>query len=351
MGYLLYHPNSFNYCLKCLAEYKSLPPPTQELMKWLDILVLFCLFGRPVLCLQPNSYYTGYSTTQTSSCPFATCPLCTQTGQYRSGCGNTADPNMVNNQFNVAQLTSEGVCAACDPIASNGVITGPGVYTSTSCDFACNAGYQKSGYSCVASDCPALTVPNAYYIETKTPCNWKCNAGYYRELGTATFCTVCPVGKFSQAGVSVCSNCAAGSYAGTTGKQACDSCNVGSYSSTGQSACTPCAAGNYASSLGSTVCSGCNAGTYMMSTGASACVSCIPGKYTASTSLSVACGDCPAGKYAGSSGSTVCADCTGYTFSGTGASACSSCQLCTSNGQYRDGCGGANPGTCNYCSN
>jgi hypothetical protein len=67
--------------------------------------------------------------------------------------------------------------ASCTPIA-NGEFTGIGtVGDSTSCDFRCNAGYTKTGRSCVAG---GVTCPNGQYNlkGVCTACR-TCTNGYY----------------------------------------------------------------------------------------------------------------------------------------------------------------------------
>lgn len=138
-------------------------------------------------------------------------------------------------------------------------------------------------------------------------------AGYFCiAKSTSATASICPAGKYSEAGQGACSDCPAGLYSSSTGVKtsldcsgtctagyACPAgsttgtvslCNPGLFSSAGAGSCTPCLPGKYSGQ------------------GASSCSDCAIGKYSLGTAYS--CQDCSAGRY-GSSPASSDSQCSG----------------------------------------
>ncbi|KAH8062745.1 hypothetical protein JL721_8649 [Aureococcus anophagefferens] len=176
---------------------------------------------------------------------------------------------------------------------------------------------------------------------------------------------LCPAGKYSLSGASVCVWCDPGSYTSTSGMSTCLFSDAGSYVSytgaTGQLACPAgrytagsgahscelCASGTFNDADGSTSCSLANAGSYVTRPGQTAEDACEAGRYSGSGAT--VCSNCPlgfyaadegvaactlaeAGSYVGETGSTATTPCALGLYSGSGASACSACDP----GKYAD---------------
>lgn len=264
-----------------------------------------CVMVNVVSALNPNHYYTSHGGFD-NTCQSAPCPTC-NTGHYRSGCGNSGET------VTDAQKASDGTCRPCTLKPANSVYDSypvGGTFSDASCPFSCNQGFVLSGGSCVPTGCTAPaditkelvpgTSPNA-----AVPCETRCKAGYRGNTASnPSTCTICGNGTSAVAG-----------------SVSCSSCNAGSFSAAGASACSPCPTGSFSSSSGVSQCTPCPAGTHGPSTGLTTCPNCDPllgvPQYTTTQ----------------------------------GNAACTPCVTCTTNGQYRDGCGRSSAGTCLACSN
>jgi len=151
-----------------------------------------------------------------ASCVSGSCQL----SNCNAGFGN-CDANAANGcETTLNQADNCGACGKSCPNPSNGYgfCTGSG-----SCDFACNAGYTKSGSSCVASSdpnncgghgkCPAPA--NGYATCSAGTCGIACNSGYTNcngscvTLGTVDNCGSC--GDVCSAPAGGSATCNAGS--------------------------------------------------------------------------------------------------------------------------------------------
>ena len=144
----------------------------------------------------------------------------------------------------------------------------------------------------------------------------KCSAGSYISIAgdTASSSSVlCPTGKFSVAGQSVCTDCLAGTFAKDTGSTVCTTCDAGEYSNEGKDSCIKASPGYWV-----------DAGKGQ---GSQAPVS--AGCYGSTPGASTACPNkAPIGYYIGTAGATVGKNtpCNPGTFSNiVGASVCKPC--------------------------
>jgi len=102
----------------------------------------------------------------------------------------------------------------------------------------------------------------------------RCEAGKYKNTIGSAACIDCPVGKFSNAEVTVCCPLNSGSAAGSGTTEHC-TCNAGSTGGSGQgNGCGLCAAGKYKDTIGTAPCTDCPIGTYSSVQGVTACQLC-----------------------------------------------------------------------------
>jgi hypothetical protein len=85
----------------------------------------------------------------------------------------------------------------------------------------------------------------------------KCGAGYY--LTRRNKCQLCPVGRWSSAGVTKCTTCPAGTK--TSDHLSCKDCVAGKYSGAGSARCKPCGVGQVSQRKASN-CTACTSGQY-----------------------------------------------------------------------------------------
>jgi hypothetical protein len=130
---------------------------------------------------------------------------------------------------------------------------------------------------------------------TNASCSGPCTAGFACDAGsTSATATICPAGRFSEAGAGQCTLCPSGKF-----------------SFEGLDRCVDCASGHYGSRIGMTsaFCSGpCSAGYACVagSTNATALL-CPAGRY--SEAGAGQCTLCPAGQYSASPGQVSCSSC------------------------------------------
>ena len=121
--------------------------------------------------------------------------------------------------------------------------------------------------------------------------------------------------------------CEFGAFANTSSPRfACDACPANSYSNTRDTLqCVPCPSGYYPDRPGSaTACFRCEAGSYSVS-GNSVCSACELGKYQTAP-VQARCFDCPAGQYAAQTAALNCTKCpAGHVSTTNGQSSCSAC--------------------------
>lgn len=148
----------------------------------------------------------------------------------------------------------------------------------------------------------------------------------------------CAMGQYRSG--DVCADCMAGTYSETTTATDCTPCPSGSYSDDGAASCTTCPAGT-TSIAGSGSCTPWDSGMGWDADSAAdasveappAVVVCLAGEYlshgvcldcpagTTSAAGAISCTTCPAGTYAGA-GSSHCTPCPAGWYSAAGAAAC-----------------------------
>ena len=208
----------------------------------------------------------------------ASCPA----GSYSSASGVSACSSCAAGTYLATTgAQSSATCTSCPAGTYSGV---PGVSVCTSCTSGttyatslgstackqCNAISCSGGYVITCSPTadaacgycnPALLTPNAYYTSTgDSTCPWACNTGYYK---TGATCVAC----------STSSKCSTGQYI--------TNCNVGGNPATADGICTPCTNGPAAGTFSYTGVSNAPAGvsncpwgctaTYFLSSDSSAC--------------------------------------------------------------------------------
>ena len=235
---------------------------------------------------------------------------CQAGSYYSSACGGASLGGCVycsSGTYTASLQYMTTVATACPscPIGTYQPSSG-----STGC-INCGAGkYQPNIKKTLATDCISCPV-GTYSGELATSACTSCGPGMYSAVTGATSSTVCAkceAGKFAATASGLCSSCALGSYANGQGFTACVKCPDGSPpASSTASSCTPCAAGYY--SQGGNTCTYCGSGTYAPSSGMSACLSCLAGATCTATFFTCApgtylttgppalCNQCPAGLY------------------------------------------------------
>lgn len=157
----------------------------------------------------------------------------------------------------------------------------------------CQAGYfssQAGSGSCAPSDPGYKTVPSITYWspECVGQGDMCTSSSPAKILLGSTSQIQCEAGKYSQGGVTVCTNCNAGKYSTTQGGTSINSCLA-------------CPIGSFSNNPGSTTCTGCGAGFYGVSdsqtSSSNNCIACEMGKFS-SLDITGSCQDCGAGVYA-----------------------------------------------------
>ncbi|KAL4524675.1 hypothetical protein Ndes2526A_g06790 [Nannochloris sp. 'desiccata'] len=202
-------------------------------------------------------------------------------------------------------------CTACP----TGQVSDAG---SSSCSY-CPDGQVKIGEVC--GRCSAGQEARIVSPRTYATCE-ACPFGYYNPAGTDggqfDMCQRCEDGKKTDAGKTLCINCAPGTFSiwntlsdrvPANDPTLCAACSAGGYSASGASKCILCAGGAQATPNRDS-CVRCTAGTYRIFSSAEGCQA------------------CPAGTAAGA-GSDTCLNCRPGQFSAAGAGTCSSCAVNT----------------------
>ena len=360
---------------------------------------------------QSYYFYTNYSAViNTAACPGQTCTKCA-TGFFNQNCGMDSYKLNGNNCQPCSNKPTNSYYLAWGTGTSVGADTTVCLW---SCDLRYNStGNQCTRGNCSIPTGNMELAPGTDWPECNTTCKagytgnkaidpttcTQCGLGTYAVSGSTT-CSLGPAGKFLNStggtGIASCIDAPPGTYVAVQGSAAFVPYPAGSYSTatgaTSPSAAFPCPSGNYCPqgcsspipaqpgtyipNTGATSAldiKQCPTGTFNSLTGASACTNCTAGTYlgTAGATSAAACQTCPAGDYC-PSGSSIGVDCpvgTANSVQGAQTSAaclpcnapqyqdqvgqanCKACTFCAVNGQYKTGCGGANPGTCAQCTN
>jgi len=176
------------------------------------------------------------------------------------------------------------------PNCPGGFCTGEYFWSQTYNDWQCmqGGGFCPGPPPCVDGcyDCPANSYSAASSnVVADCKCNAgstggdgrhcsRCEAGKYKNTIGSAACIDCPVGKFSNAEVTVCCPINSGSAAGSGTTEHC-TCNAGSTGGSGQgNGCGLCAAGKYKDTIGTAPCTDCPLGTYSSVQGVTACQLC-----------------------------------------------------------------------------
>jgi hypothetical protein len=143
---------------------------------------------------------------------------------------------------------------------------------------------------------------------------FECGPGSYSSSPNATFCRLCPLGKFMpDRGATACIECKEGWYSAAN-RQSCIGCPVGKYNMIDGAIqqCTDCPLGKFSNSVGHADCAPCSPGRYAAKTGQGSCALCALGKYgqlEMAKNESEGCHSCLATTYTNVAGSQVCEDC------------------------------------------
>ncbi len=310
-----------------------------------------------------GTYKAAHNVTYGSTSSCAVCGTNTYSNAQAGSCTACATGNKYYNS-GTAAANHAGVgscvvsCAAGTYVASGGAActsVGTGYYRaahtvaqgSTSTRTQCPANYRAGAATGAESGCAASCAAGQYVPTAKAACT-SVGTGYYRAAHTVTYGntstrTQCPDGYRNGGATGAESSCvmavAAGKYVGTSKSATQTSCAAGTskaahnvtYGNT--SSCAACTGATY-SGAGAGSCTNCPSGytanTASNKTAASQCqISVAGGKYvaTANSATLTTCDAgyaCPGGNV--NYGSTGARNkCTGVTYSGAGASACTTC--------------------------
>ena len=268
-----------------------------------------------------NSYSTGCA--MTSAC--TACPT-----YYISPVNTTSLAGCVIN-CPVGMYITGATCTQCPAGTYSNVVNAS---TNATCQTCPTGKYSVAGSS-NCSDCPAGTYSDVNGTRSAAACT-SCPAGTSSgTLGATSIdtCIACSPGSSAVARSPSCALCAAGFYEELSGQGSCDPCPGGTYStavgSDTATVCTPCAIGSY-SNPGSSVCSLCARGKYAMDTGMPECTMCPGGTYSTvlgSTTLDN-CLNCSVDTYS-LPASTSCTTCIPGTYADVASPICSPCPLGT----------------------
>lgn len=200
--------------------------------------------------------------------------------------------------------------------------------------YPCPQGTYEFNNTCI--DCPAGTYNN-YRGKTSISDCINSPPGYYSSAG-ANEPTACPLGSYNNVSGSInCLKCPAGTYNNLTGRSSfadCIFCPLGYYSEAGVTLCIACPIGTYTDQNGSAKCLNCPPGTYNNLIGKFSIKDCklCPIGYYSSSSGAIGCTACPLGTYTETSGSLNCLKCPPGTYGSSGMETAptSSCILCPS---------------------
>lgn len=194
---------------------------------------------------------------------------------------------------NVTSINCTGPCAAgyfCLAGSTNATAVlcpaGSSCPTGSANATLCLPGRYSSSGAAVCLNCTAGRFGQGQGL-TSSLCTGPCSAGYACPAGSPTAtASSCAVGKYSEAGASLCTDCPEGTYGAVQGLAT--------------PLCTGLCAAGYACAPGSTnaTAAACAQGKYSLA-GAAACTSCPAGSYgeTAALNTSACSGQCTAGYY------------------------------------------------------
>lgn len=173
------------------------------------------------------------------------------------------------------------------------------------------------------------------YVTLPCPCACaSCIAGMYdHDSNSATPCTPCAAGKFSDAvdAEECVGTCVVGQYAPpqSISPAACQSCPAGQADddSDPSTPCSPCEPGLYSASVGTTACADrCEEPGTEAPSGSVSCLLCHPGFFDDDNSSATACAPCQPGRFSVTEGAWHCeGTCPNGTFSAEGSQLCAGC--------------------------
>lgn len=224
--------------------------------------------------------------TSCDRCPF---------GSYGAG-GTSACTLCPNGKFSSSSAQhNDALCVSC----SGNEATMPlpiGVTTVTSLQSSVYYYNRYGGSQQCKATCPAISGANSKYDSASQSCKWcselglpngadagtcasdclaghkkvngqcvKCDAGKSSAGGTATSCTLCAEGKWSESG-GACQSCPALQFPNAA-HTACASCPGGKFATAGMSACENCPRGKFSQSGATQSCQDCTAGKWTIFNG------------------------------------------------------------------------------------
>ena len=143
-----------------------------------------------------------------------------------------------------------------------------------------------------------------------------CPENTFKNSGHCTSsCEKCPIGRFSEIGSMLCSQCPAGQIR-ISG--ACQKCAVGQFATASDTECQTCPMGRLTTKIGTSVCDGCPSGWFDNDAFEGVnCNMCAVGQHTDGLTSLSACIDCPRGFYSEETGKTNCDACGSGRFTTT----------------------------------
>eukprot|EP00948_MAST-09A_sp_MAST-9A-sp1_P003775 g3775.t1 len=242
----------------------------------------------------------GHSATQVICYQNTPCDACSA-GRY-SGQGSDKCNDCPVNTFSTGGHNSSG-CTSC----KENTFADVGAGTTPECEVCAHGRYANVSGFC--NDCSPGTYSDTEAARTCKPCS----RGYFgkdKGMTTPECSGQCPVGRYSEGGLSECIECPSGKLApiGSTSVDKCQHlCQQGYWmNETNSNDCVPCPTGKYYDSVGITdpdQCKGCLPGTYNDNEGQAFCRSCPPAKFQSQANAS-ACLKCVIGKIAPPQSST-----------------------------------------------
>ena len=273
--------------------------------------------------------------------------------------------------FGWVLLSGKGVAdpSGCNPCSAGRFSSNEGASASSTCE-PCEIGrYQSHEGTSTCHACPEgygnkrsgsatciATPPGSYVnaMNATVPCEagFKCEGGahgrvacppgFYSNRNGSVSCIVCSPGRFSAAtGQIECLKCREGRYQSLEGNSTCDACPEGyGNKKSGSATCIATPPGSYVNATNATVpceagfkCEGgahgrvaCPKGKYATNPGGVSCFGCSPGRY-ADTEATIKCKSCASGFYQTEEGQRECSPCREGTYSASGASECTQCDL------------------------
>ena len=261
----------------------------------------YCPGGGSAYVTCPAGYYCqGDGNSAPSPCPPSTWGY--ETGRWNIGCclgcqAGSECPNYGMTQSIGCQPGTYtrgggvGSEAHCVPCVGGAYCPTMYVYHPSACPAGTTSAAGASSSS-ACTPCPAGTYGSEYdlYDMQGIPICVACPASYYTSTTGRTSCTACPAGTYSSTtggnGIASCLTCPTGSYCASGGQPVV--CPIGKYSTAGASICTNCAAGSFANVTALSACYPCPVNTVQTAPGKSSCTAC-PSGTTSPTGTSSHC--------------------------------------------------------------